>query len=74
MRREQAGAQGAALHRSPSPAPAAEEQLKPGRHDEWSIHSGHDLTARKGPAWGGGLHDMAMDDATRAVVDRQQAR
>jgi hypothetical protein len=51
-----------------------EDVLKPGRHDEWSLHSGHDLTAQKGPAWGGGLCDLAMDEATREIVGRQQAR
>lgn len=51
-----------------------EEQLKPGRHDEWSLASGHDLTAPEGPVWGGGLGGMDVDEATQKVISRQQLR
>lgn len=51
-----------------------DEQLKPGRHDEWSLASGHDLTAPEGPVWGGGLGGMAVDEETHKVISRQQLR
>ena len=51
-----------------------EDALKPGRHDEWSIHSGRDLTAPEGPAWGGGMGHHELDDATRSILGQQNAR
>eukprot|EP00892_Ulva_mutabilis_P011340 jgi/Ulvmu1/8579/UM045_0021.1 len=51
-----------------------EEQLRPGRHDEWSLASGHDLTAPEGPVWGGGLGGMDVDQKTQEVITRQQLR
>lgn len=52
----------------------AEDQLRPGRHDEWSLHSGHTLIAPAGPSWGGGMGDMDVDDRTREMINRQQQR
>lgn len=63
-----------AVRPRPEPQGPREEILKPGRHAEWSVHSGRDLTAPRGPAWGGGLDGAAIDDATKAAFDRQQAR
>jgi hypothetical protein len=60
--------------RDASGAVPPEQILKPGRHDEWSLHSGRDLTAPEGPAWGGGLDKLGLDEATRKIVGRQQAR
>jgi hypothetical protein len=52
----------------------AEDQLKPGRHNEWSRQSGHDLVAPEGPAWGGGMGGLVVDDKTHEVISRQQRR
>jgi hypothetical protein len=60
--------------RAPGSVAPPEEILKPGRHDEWSLHSGRDLTAPEGPAWGGGMSNLGMDEKVRQIVGRQQAR
>lgn len=68
------------MNQDDNPAPGnrvpfkAEDQLRPGRHDEWSLHSGHTLTAPAGPSWGGGMGDMDVDDRTREMIYRQQQR
>ena len=51
-----------------------EDQLRPGRHDEWRMFSGHTPTEPAGPSWGGGIGDMEVDDATREIIYRQQQR
>ena len=51
-----------------------EDQLRPGRHDEWRLFSGHRFTEPAGPSWGGGMGDMEVDDATREIIYRQQQR
>jgi hypothetical protein len=52
----------------------SEAALKPGRHDEWSMHDGRAFTAPVGPTWGGGIDQLGLDDATKATVSRQNAR
>lgn len=52
----------------------AEDQLRPGRHDEWSLFTGHAFTTPAGPSWGGGMGDMDVDDRTREMIYRQQQR
>jgi hypothetical protein len=51
-----------------------ETAFKVGRHDEWSMHDGRNFTAPEGPSWGGGIDRLGLDDMTKSIVSKQNAR